>query len=240
VAPGLFAVRFFYNHSFIGIYRAIRFAAAILLKKYGTVCFAAFTLVCLADKVRAVPICENNFGCAWYDIESSRAGRDLYGYNLVGLPYPGRAYGNFNEGDNIEWIYYALESQYAFLDDTLYRITGGSYLLGPVCYPRWHGFRYYYWVRDPGREIICAAGETTCAAAAYTDNAESGDIASLTALHDGTLQGHSLASLRKIPGWTYPGGGQNVDTKAIPELSTITLFGLAALQILGYRRIDRN
>ncbi len=228
VAPGLFAVFLFRNHLFKEFCRSIRFAAAVSFKKPCILFFVGLFLILPAEKVRAVPIRENNLNCTRYGIESSRAGWDLYGYNLVGLTCTARVYGSFNEGDNIEWIYYALENQYAFLDDTLYRITGGCYLLGSVCYPLWHGFRYYSCLGDSDREIIYISGNS----ATYIDNAQSGDVTALEALDGETGRGHSLADLRKMPGRTYPGNGYNQNTETVPELSSLTLFGLAALQIL--------
>jgi hypothetical protein len=189
-------------------------------------------LILPTEKVGAVPICEKNLNCARYGIESSRADWDLYGYNLVGPHYTMRACDSFNEGDNIEWIYYALENQYAFLDDTLYRITGGCYLLGPVCYPHWHGFRYYYCLGYPDREIIY----TSEISAACIDNAGSGNITTLTALQGEAGQGNSLAGLHKRIRRIYPGDGHDPETEAVPELSSLTLFGLAALQILRLKK----
>jgi hypothetical protein len=156
VAPGLFAVSFFDNSTFRKTRQAIRDTTKDFFNMPCFILCVAFILISLTDKVHAVPICPKNFSPAWYSIESSRADRDLFGYNLVYPLYSGRAYGNFKEGDNIEWIYDALENQYSFLDDTLYRILGGNYLLGSVCFPHWHGFRYFYWVRDIDRNIICA------------------------------------------------------------------------------------
>jgi hypothetical protein len=227
VAPSLFAVFLFHNHFFKELCLSIRFATTIAFKKSCILFFVGLVLILPIEKVWAVPICENNLNYARYSIESSRADWDLYGYNLVGLPFPTRVYGSFNEGDNIEWIYYALENQYAFLDDTLYRITGGCYLLGSVCYPLWHGFRYYYYLGNPGREIIYISGNSaTC-----IDNAQSGDINYLEALDGKTERGNSLAILRKMPGRTY-GVVYDTDTETVPELSSLILFGLAALQIL--------
>jgi len=212
VAPGLFAVLF----------------------------FPGLVLILPVKRVCAVPICENNLNYARYGIESSRADWDLYGYNLVGPLYTTRMCGSFNEGDNIEWIYYALENQYAFLDDTLYRITGGCYLLGSVCYPHWHGFRYYYWARDPDKEIIYISGNTTCAAAACTDNAECGDITALAEPYEGTERENYPARLRKIPRKIYPGSELYSNTVTVPELSTFTLFGLAAVLILRSKKSAGN
>lgn len=212
VAPGLFAVLF----------------------------FAGLVLSLPAEKVEAVPIRENNLNCARFGIESSRAGWDLYGYNLVGPPFPTRICDSFNEGDNIEWIYYALENQYAFLDDTLYRITGGCYLLGSVCYPHWHGFRYYCWAWDPDRDSIDTSGKTTCAAASYIDNAESGKPTTLKALHERTGRGHSPAGFRKISRKIYPESELYSDAETIPEPSTFILFGLAAVLILRHRKSAGN
>ncbi len=237
VALSLFAVPYFHNHTFEGVSRSISAATACFLRRPGIIFCAALVLVCLTDRAHAVPVCDRNFNTAWYNIDSSSAGWDLQGYYSVLYRAPGWTYGNFNEGDNIEWIYHALENQYSFLDDTLYRIMGGSYLLGPVCYPGWHGFRYYYWVRDKGGKSICAADMTADPATMYMEQAESGDIITFAARHGGTGQGHSLTNTRDIPGWTQPGGGINVDAKAIPEPSTIALFGLAALQILRIRRV---
>jgi hypothetical protein len=149
-------------------------------------------------------------------------------------------YGNFNEGDNIEWIYEALENQYSFLDDTLYRILGGSYILGPVCYPGWHGFRYYYWVRDTCRETICIEICPSAIVAAYIDETEPIDTVTLTARKDRIRQGLTASSLRDIPGWTHPKSGINTHTGAVPEPSTIALFGFAALQFLMIKRIIRS
>ncbi len=236
VAPGLFAVPIFDNPISREIRRAIRAAARCFFKRQSIILCATLILVQLADEVHAVPVYEKHFSPAWYSVESSRAGRDLYGYYSVGLPYPGWVYSNFNEGDNIEWIYDALENQYAFLDDTLYRILGGNYLLGPVCYPGWHGFRYYYWVRDTDRKTICAADT----AIMYTEQGESGDTVTFAARHDRTRQGHFPSSLRDMPGWTHSRGDINADAKAIPEPSTIALFGLVALQILMIRRTAGN
>ena len=235
VAQSLFAVHF-YNHFFEEFRRSMRFAVAAVFRKAGIIFFTGLALIVPVEKVRAVPICENKFDYAWCGIESGRADWDLYGYNMLGLPYPERAYCYFNEGDNIEWIYYALENQYAFLDDTLYRIMGGCYLLGPVCYPLWHGFRYYYCLGNRDREIIYISGNS----AACIDNAESDDITALTALDDGAGLGHSLAGLCKLPGRTYPVSENIAETETVPEPSTITLFGLAALLILRCGRIGRK
>lgn len=232
VAPGLFAVLFFNNHSFRELSRLARFVAAIFFKKPGIIFFAVLVFVYPAGKVGAVPICDNDYGYAWYSTESCRADWDLYGYNLVGLPFPGPVCGGFNEGDNIEWIYYALENQYAFLDDTLYRITGGCYLLGPVCYPHWHGFRYYYCLGVPGREIIYISGNP----AAYIDSAEYGDITALAAPDGGNERENYPAGLRKIPRKIYPGSELFSETETVPEPSTFILFGLAALQLLRLKK----
>ena len=239
VALSLFAVRF-YNHFLKESYRLIQYVAALSFRIHGIKFLAGLTLICMAEQIHAVTICENNLNYARYGIESSRADWDLYGYNSVGLPFPQRAYGSFNEGDNIEWIYYALENQYAFLDDTLYRITGGCYLLGPVCYPHWHGFRYYYYARYPDREIICTSGNTADTAPVYVNNIESGDLTALSAMQSGIGRGNSLAVLRKIPRRIYPGSVHDMDTEAVPELSTFTLFGLAALQILRLKKSAGN
>ena len=237
VAPSLFAVRFFCAHSFEEFSRSIWFFAGFLLKRPHIIFFITLALVCPTGKVYAVPICDSNIDYAWYCIESSGADWDMSGYNLVGMYYPWLVCGSFNEGDNVEWIYYALENQYAFLDDTLYRITGGCYLLGPVCYPHWHGFRYYYRPRVRGREIICILEDSADITTECIDNIESVDMATLTMLYVGTGRIDSLASLRKMPGHIYPKGGHIVEAKAVPELSTFTLFGLVALQFLRFRRI---
>ena len=233
VALSLFAVFLFRNHLLKKFYRSIRFAATFSFKGPGIQFFVGLFLILSAEKVGAVPICENNLNCTRYSIESNRASWDLYGYNLVGLPFSARVYGSFNEGDNIEWIYYALEDQYAFLDDTLYRITGGCYFLGSVYYPLWHGFRYYYCLGDPDREIIYISGNS----AAYTNNAQSGDIIASAALDEETGRGHSPVDLRKMPGRIYPGNGHEMDTETVPELSSLILFGLAALRILRSKKI---
>jgi hypothetical protein len=239
VAPGLFAVLFLKNHSFGEFSRTVRFVKAIFFKRPGIIFFAILMLFCPVDKVSAVPICDSDFGYAWYGIESSRADWDMYGYNLVGQSYTGPVCGGFSEGDNIEWMYNALENQYTFLDDTIYRITGGCYLLGSVCYPLWHGFRYY-WIVDPDREIIYFSGNSTYITAASMDNIEYDDMATFTAMNIGTGRGDSLVCLRKLPRLNYPTDEYVAETKAVPELSTFTLFGLAVLQLLRQRRIGRD
>ncbi len=231
VAPSLFAVLFFRDHLLRKFHRSIKFTATVSFKKRSILFFVGFFLILPAEKGRAVPIRENNLNCTLYSIESSRMVWDLYGYSMVGLPCTNRVCGSFNEGDNIEWIYYALENQYAFLDDTLYRITGGCYLLGSVCYPFWHGFRYYYCPGYPGREIIYISGKS----AACIDNVESGDINSLEALDRETRRGNALTDLNKMPGQTFP-VVYDTETQTVPELSSLTLFGLAALQILRLKR----
>ena len=229
VAPGLFAVRYFHRHPFKKFYRALA-AAAILFKKPGIIFFAALLLVCTADNVRAVPIHNRNFNAAWYSVETGRAGWDLHGLSLIGYPHSGWRYGYFNEGDNIEWIYDALENQYAFLDDTLYRIMGGSYLLGSVCYPRWHGFRYYYWVPDSDIEIIIIDNQAEDQLPANIEAVESGDI--LTFATRQNRMGHFLNRRYDITGRPYSEERIDVDAKAIPEPSAIVFFGLVAIQIL--------
>jgi hypothetical protein len=235
VAPSLFAVLFFRNLRPRNFCRSLRFAATVSFKKQCILSFIGLALFLPAEKVRAVPVYENNLNCAGYGIESSRADWDLYGYNLVGLPFPAQVYGGFNEGDNIEWIYYALENQYAFLDDTLYRITGGCYLLGSVCYPLWHGFRYYYCLGNRDREIIYISGNS----AKYIENTQSGNISALATLDGGTEQGRSLADLRKITRRTYE-EVYDTDTETVPELSSLTLFGLAALRILIGKKLKEG
>lgn len=236
VAPGLFAVPIFNYNIFRKVHRATRAVARCFLTKQSIILCAALILVRPADKAHAVTVHQKNFSTARYSVESSRAQRDLYGYYSVVLSYPGRVYNNFNEGDNIEWIYDALENQYEFLDDTLYRILGGNYLLGPVCYPHWHGFRYYYRARDIDRRYICAADT----AIIYIEQGDTFNTVTLAANHERTGQGYSLSSLRDMPGWTYSKDGINVDAKAVPEPSTIALFGLVALKILMVRRITGN
>ena len=235
VAPSLFAVLSFRNHLLKELCRSIRFAATVSFRKSGILFFVGLIFILPVEKVGAVPIRENNFNCARYIIENSRVDWDLYGYSLVGLPCTTQVCGYFNEGDNIEWIYYALENQYAFLDDTLYRIMGGCYLLGPVCYPLWHGFRYYYYPGYPGREIIYISGKSS----AYIDNAESCDINALATLDGKTERGHSLTDLRKTPARTYP-VVYDTETETVPELSTFTLFGLAAVIILKSKKSAGN
>jgi hypothetical protein len=208
VAPGLFAVLF----------------------------FAGLVSILPADKVGAVPVCQNNLNCARFGIESGRADWNLYGYNLVGFNFPRPMSGGFNEGDNIEWIYHALENQYAFLDDTLYRITGGCYLLGSVCYPHWHGFRYYCWARDPDREIIYIPRES----AFYIDNRTFAENTVLTAPDGGNEWKHHPAGFRRIHRKIYPESELYSDTETVPEPSTFILFGLAAGVILRHRKSAGN
>ena len=240
VASGLFAVPFFGHHFLYRIGREISAALATPFRSIIMIYCASLALICLADRVHAVPICDRNYNAAWCSVESSRAGRDLHGFYSVGLPYPDSAYGNFNEGDNIEWIYDALENQYAFLDDTLYRIMGGNYLLGSVCYPHWHGFQDYYYLEGPARGIIYAEDQRAGSFAVNMEQTESGDLISFAARQGTTGQGHSLAPLHNISGWPHNREIIDVDVKVIPEPSTIVLFGLVALQILRFKRISRN
>ncbi len=240
VAPGLFAVPIFNYNIFREILRATRAVARCFLIKQSIILCAALILVRPADEAHAVTVYQKNFSPARYSVESSRAERDLYGYYSLVLPYPGRVYNNFNEGDNIEWIYDALENQYEFLDDTLYRILGGNYLLGPVCYPNWHGFRFYYRARDIERKAICAADMAADTAIIYIEQGDMVNKITLAEHHERIGQGYSLSSLRDMHGWTYSKDGINVDAKAIPEPSTIALFGLVALKILMVRRITGN
>jgi hypothetical protein len=79
---------------------------------------------------------------------------DLTGYHLAAYSYPWWTEADFNEGDNVEWVYRYLESQYEFLDDTLYRLLGNNYLLGPLIDPWWHGFDDFYWANDVEIKII--------------------------------------------------------------------------------------
>jgi hypothetical protein len=236
VAPGLFAVPIFNDYIFRKVHQATRIFARCLLTKQSIFLLAVLILIKPVDKAHAVVLYQRNLSPARYSVGNSRAQRDLYGYYSLFLPYPGRVYNNFKEGDNIEWIYDALENQYEFLDDTLYRISGGNYLLGPVCYPYWHGFRYYYRARDIDRRYICAADT----AIIYIEQGDMVNTVTLAANHERTWQGYSLSSLRDTSGRTYSKSGINVDVKAVPEPSTIALFGLVALKILMVRRVTGN
>ena len=213
--------------------------------------------------------------------------RDLTGYHLAVYSYPWWTETDFNEGDNVEWVYSYLESQYEFLDDTLYRLLGNNYLLGPLIDPWWHGFDDFYWAKEieikiiglpiskatpewvdfwgnfyvldepaqPGDELIAYIGSAfvgECVVAdegwynlrisrdnpltARTDGARPGDIVTFMALHLLTGNTYPVEVLSGIPRWTYHGDRIRVDLNAVPEPSTIALFGLAALGIVVSRR----
>jgi len=237
VAPSLFAVPFFYNHLFEKILRSIRFVVPLLFARHRIIFFAVLILVCPSGKVQAVPVYQKHFDLIWYSVQSGGACRDLYGYNCVDLPYPRRAYGNFIQADNIEWIYNDLENQYSFLDCTFYGISVGNYLLRPVYYPGRHGFRYYYRLKYPCGDITCVINVTAYIAAIYVKPRELHDTVTLTIPFGGIGPGYPPARMRDIQVFDLPGRCTNMETKEIPELSSFMLFGFAALQILMIRRI---
>lgn len=212
---------------------------------------------------------------------------DLTGYRLAAYSYPWWTEADFNEGDNVEWVYRYLESQYEFLDDTLYRLLGNNYLLGSLIDPWWHGFDDFYWAKDveiriiglpiskadpewvdiwgkfyfldepaqPDDQLSACIGEvvvgecvvndegwyslrvfrdnplTTC-----IDGARPGDMVTFEAMHLLTGTTYPVEILSGIPRWTYHGDRIRVDLNAVPEPSTIALFGLAALGVLASRR----
>ncbi len=237
VAPSLFAVRFFYNHLFEKILRAIRFVVPLLFARHRIIFFAVLILVCPSGKVQAVPVYQKHFDLLWYSVQSGGACRDLYEYNCVDLTCPRRAYGNFIQADNIEWIYNDLENQYSFLDCTFYGIPGGNYLLRPVYYPGQHGFRYYYRLKYPGGNIFYVTNVTAYISTIYVKPRGPYDTVTQTIPFGGIGPGYPPARMRDIPVCILPRRCTNMETKAIPELSSLMLFGFAALQILMIRRI---
>ncbi|MGD8501584.1 MAG: PEP-CTERM sorting domain-containing protein, partial [Phycisphaerales bacterium] len=217
----------------------------------------------------------------------SRGGRDLTGYYLMAYHSQWWAQGNFNEGENIEWIYENLENQYNFLDVTLYKLLGGNYLLGPPTNPSWHGFRDFYWAKDlarqtitlpedkvspqwidfwgtfsffgepaePGDQLSAHVGNVIVgehvvsdegwyelrifvdrSLTAYINGAVLGDMMTFVASDRRTGKMYPVEILRGAPRWTYHGGRIRVDINAVPEPSSIGLFGLAVLGVLLHRR----
>ena len=172
--PSLFAAGWTENHFSNGICRTIRAVTRRILRGLGIGGLAAVLLVVLAGKVNAYIMPNEQIRLGYNtankslggylsgrkqhsirgQLNFSRGRRDLNGYYLMAYHSPWWAEGNFNEGDNIEWIYDNLENQYTFLDVTLYKLIGGNYLLGPPCYPSWHGFRDFYWEKDSAKKVI--------------------------------------------------------------------------------------
>jgi hypothetical protein len=170
----LFTASWIENRFSSGIRRTIRAVTARFLRNLGIGGLAVVVSVGLVDKVTAdvVPPGHINYryqsidirlagGLSWQRnyalrgrLNISRGRRDLTGYHLMAYHSSWWAEGNFNEGENIEWIYENLENQYRFLDVTLYKLLGGNYILGPPTDPHWHGFRDYYWEEDSGKGII--------------------------------------------------------------------------------------
>lgn len=170
----LFKKSWIEHHFLSKICRAFWVAAELFLRKCGISALAAIASFGLMDKVNAniVPHTRINYEChtadnildgcssgqKYYSLKGqlnfSRGKRDLIGYYLMAYHFPWGTRGNFNEGDNIEWLYDYLESQYEFLDDALYKLLGNNYFLGPLYDPWWHGFSDFYWAKDLEKKII--------------------------------------------------------------------------------------
>jgi hypothetical protein len=236
VALSLFAVIFIHRHSFRKFCQSLSTATAKLFTKFAIIFCAALVLFCSAKKVYAVPICDRNFNAAWYNIDISRADCELYEYYSIGVPYSGRAYIYFNEGDNIEWIYSTLENQYAYLDDTLYRILGGNYSFGPMYYPPRHGFRHYACAPNPDTEIILLGNRPAAAFNANVETAQISDVFTFSTRQNDDLLRDSYHSRSDILGYPAIRERFDVGVKAVPEPSTLMLFGMAAFLILRTKR----
>jgi hypothetical protein len=272
---------------------------------------AAVASISLVDKVdaRVVPDKQIDYGYRIIDgtsdewsrqqrqyslngqLSFSRGGRDLTGYYLMAYHSQWWAQGNFNEGDNIEWVYENLENQYTFLDVTLYKLLGGNYLLGPPTNPSWHGFRDFYWAKDlqrqtvalpedevspqwidfwgtfsffgepaePGDQLSAHIGSAIVgehvvgnegwyelrifvdrSLTDYINGVTPGDMMTFAASHRRTGKMYPVEILRGAPTWTYHGDTIRVDMNAVPEPSSIALFGLAALGVSVFRRGSRR
>ncbi len=183
--------------------------------------------------------------------------RDLSGYYSFGFHYPCWQYADFKEGDNVEWIYSSLENQYSFLDDALYKLSGGNYFLGSVWAPSWHGFDDVYWAagikrylsgiqRKKLRIVTIGSDESDIVKSARTNievAASSGETyrpGNLSAAYmEDTVSGgmsNQIQILNVNPVFTNNGGTITQDMATIPEPSGIMLFGLVGLSILVRRR----
>ena len=237
VAPGLFAVPFFANNFFKQILRSIQVVVPLLFARHRIIFFAVLIFICPAGEVNAVPVYQKHRGPLRYSVQSAGACGDSYGYNCVDLSCPWWANSNLNEAGSIEWIYNRLENQYSFLDCTFYGISGGNYLLRPVCYPGGLGLRYYYRLKYPGGNIFYVTNVTAYISTIYVKPRGPYDTVTQTIPFGGIGPEYPPARLREIPVWVVPICCKNMETEAIPELSSLMLFGFAALQILMIRRI---
>lgn len=235
VAHSLFAVFFIDRCPFRKFYLS-NSAATVKLFTSTIIFCATLVFFCPAEKIYAVPIYDRNFQVAWYNIVSSRADCDFYGYYSVGVPSSGRAFVYFNEGDNVEWIYSALDNQYAFLDDTLYRILGGNYSFGPIYYPPRHKLRHYACAPNPDTEIILLGNRTASTLNTNVNIAQTGGVFFFVTHQSDDLLRDSYQSRSDILGYPSIRERCNVGVKAVPEPSTLMLFGMAALLILRTKR----
>lgn len=125
------------------IHRIVWFDTTIISRTLRISALALLIILFIAQRADAVPISGSHIGYEWQEISSFRAGRSLSEYDTNFYYYPWWVHSYFNEGDNIEWIYIYLEGRYMFLDDTLYRLLGGSYSPGTIGYPWRRDFEYY-------------------------------------------------------------------------------------------------
>ncbi|MBN2180281.1 MAG: PEP-CTERM sorting domain-containing protein [Sedimentisphaerales bacterium] len=241
VAPGLFAVCNYIIHFFEEIRRIILFAAAVYSQRPGIGLFAALMLLWSADNSFAVPIYEAPQSCIGHIFNNNRPGCRTYGFYAADIPYSQWISCDFKEADNLEWIYRALENRYAFLDETLYKITGGGYSLWPGYYPYRQGLLYHKKYGKPCKIIIYISQDAADPENAFIEHNQSDDISTLSAsLYGRDEQRYYPASLQRVSAWNDSQIGVGMETKAVPEPSTFALFGLAAIQILRIRRNGRN
>jgi hypothetical protein len=236
VAHSLFAVFFIDRHHLRKFFRSLSAAIATLPISSATIFCAALFFSCPPKTVYAVPIRDLDFQVTWYNIGSSRAGCDFYGYYSVGVPSSGWTPIYFNEGDNVEWIYSALDNQYAYLDDTLYRILGGNYSFGPIYYPPLHKLRHYVCAPNPDTEIILLGNTDAATFNANVDTAQSNGIFLFATRQGSDLLRYSYYRSSDIFGYPTIRERYNVGVKAVPEPSTLILFGMAAFLILRTKR----
>lgn len=225
VAPGLFAVPFFINHFLKQLLRSFRIIVPLLSARQRIILSASLILICLAGKVDAVPVYRQYHSTP------------QYGFQSGGAHYQWWTYSSLDEADNIEGIYNRLENQYSLLERTYYPMAGNDYLLRDVGYPGGLGLRYYYRLKYPGGNIFFVTNVTAYTSSIYVKPRGPFDAVKRTVPFGGFGPEYPPVRLREIPIWVVPGCCKNMETEAVPELSSFMLLGSAALQILILRRI---